>query len=77
MIIFRNAEDVSPVLLPNYGSSQCLLSTKAEGWYLYYPAGILLGFNVLFFVLTVFRMILYQKFTRNIIGDRSERKWKL
>ena len=59
-----SAQDVSPLVAPNYGKNSCFISWNATGIYLYYPAAILLALNWIFFFLTFYKLYEYNKSTK-------------
>ncbi|ODN01608.1 G-protein coupled receptor Mth2 [Orchesella cincta] len=64
--------DCTNVIVPNYGQTNCYISKQAQGPYLFYPIGLVLVINLLFYLLTVCKMWGYQKKSQAIIQYRSK-----
>lgn len=71
-IVFSENLDCTNVIPPNYGQLNCYIAKKAQGPYIFYPIGIILTFNLLFYLLTVCKMWGYQKKSSSIIQHRSK-----
>ncbi|CAL8124075.1 unnamed protein product [Orchesella dallaii] len=63
--------DCTNLIVPNYGQTNCYISKHAQGPYLFYPVGVILMFNLIFYLLTVCKMWGYQKKSQAIIQYRS------
>lgn len=63
-MFFRDDVD-SEVIVPEYGKMNCYMDKKyATLPYMHAPAGILLSCNVIFFIVTVYRMYEIQQSTK-------------
>lgn len=72
-ILFLHSDEIdcTSLIIPNYGQLNCYISKRAQGPYLYYPIGVLLGFNLLFYSMTVFKMCQYQKNSQQISRSKT------
>ncbi|CAL8081523.1 unnamed protein product [Orchesella dallaii] len=70
--IYKN--NLSKVIVPDYGNQLCLLAANAKGVYLYYIIGALLFINLLLVSLTFYTIYQFKKSTRMATSSSSKNK---
>jgi len=61
---------------PGYGRNGCFLQPDAMGVYLYYPIGVLMGLNFIFFLSTAVKIYAHFQTTSHVHEAKAEQEFE-
>ncbi|KAG8228113.1 hypothetical protein J437_LFUL000115 [Ladona fulva] len=74
LVVHHAPETIEEMLRPNFAESKCWFHGNLETWaYFYGPVSVLLGMNIIFFLMTVFRLWRLSSCDSAVPGLRSSR----